>query len=98
MAFLFRVEGHSSERATFRAVPVRCPKRRQGHWARVVLPYLQQIQENPGVKFDRQFLVPPLVVCVIAIVVIVILALLGPSIANIFSNIIENIGGGSTPM
>ena len=39
-----------------------------GALARVVLPYLQQVQENPGIKFDRQFLVPPLVACVIAVV------------------------------
>lgn len=39
-----------------------------------------------------------LILVLVTIVVIVILALLGPSIGNIFSNIIENIEGGSTPM
>ena len=39
-----------------------------GALARTVVPYLQTLVENPDTPFDRQFLVPPIVSCVIALI------------------------------
>ena len=38
-----------------------------GALARALVPYLQTLQEKPDTPFDRRFLVPPLVACVIAV-------------------------------
>ena len=35
--------------------------------ARTLLPYLQTLRDNPETQFDRKFLVPSLVSCVIAL-------------------------------
>ena len=39
-----------------------------GALARTVVPYLQTLAENPDTPFDRQFLVPPIVSCIIALI------------------------------
>jgi len=39
-----------------------------GALARTIVPYLQVLVENPDTPFDRQFLVPPIVSCVIALI------------------------------
>lgn len=39
-----------------------------GALARTLVPFLQTLQENPEVKFDRKFLVPPIVACIISLI------------------------------
>lgn len=39
-----------------------------GAIARVWLPYIETLRDSPGASFDRKFLVPPLVSCVIALI------------------------------
>ncbi len=36
--------------------------------ARTLVPFLQTLRDNPETKFDRQFLVPPIVSSVIAVI------------------------------
>lgn len=38
-----------------------------GALARTLVPFLQTLQEKPDTPFDRQFIIPPLVACVIAV-------------------------------
>lgn len=35
---------------------------------RVLVPYLEMVRDNPGTKFDRQFLLPPLISIIIALI------------------------------
>ena len=39
-----------------------------GALARTLVPYLETLRDNPETSFDRKFLVPPVVSCVIALV------------------------------
>lgn len=36
--------------------------------ARVIVPYLQTLKEHPDTKFDKAFLVPPLISAVISVI------------------------------
>ena len=35
--------------------------------ARTLIPFLQTLKDNPETKFDRKFLIPPIVSCVISL-------------------------------
>ena len=49
--------------------------------ARTLFPYLQTLRDNPDTTFDRKFLVPPIVSCVIALLTLpVSLASLPPEL------------------
>ena len=39
-----------------------------GALARTLVPYLETLRDNPEMPFDRKFLVPPIVSCVIALI------------------------------
>src|SRR5512136_1070417 len=39
-----------------------------GALARTLVPYLETLRDNPETPFDRKFLVPPVVSCVIALI------------------------------
>ena len=39
-----------------------------GAIARVWVPYLVMLKDNPGMLFDRKFLVPPVISCIIALI------------------------------
>ena len=39
-----------------------------GALARTLVPFLQTLQENPETKFDRKFIVPPIVASIIALI------------------------------
>ena len=39
-----------------------------GALARTLVPFLQELQKNPEIPFDRKFIVPPVVACVISLI------------------------------
>ena len=39
-----------------------------GALARTLVPYLEQLRDNPDTQFDRKFLLLPLVSCIIALI------------------------------
>ncbi len=39
-----------------------------GALARTLVPYLQVLRDNPETTFDRKFLLPPIVSCIIALI------------------------------
>jgi hypothetical protein len=52
-----------------------------GALARTLVPFLQALQENPDTVFDRKFLLPPIVSCIIALLTLPIsLAALPPEL------------------
>lgn len=52
---------------------------------RTLIPYLEMLRDNPGTKFDRQFIVPPIISLVIGVLVspLVFSALPPEAVANI---------------
>jgi hydrogenase-4 membrane subunit HyfE len=51
--------------------------------ARTLIPYLQTLRDNPETQFDRKFLVPPIISCIIALLTLPIsLSALPPELLN----------------